>query len=168
MAVIADGVTRDESEQIVDRAAQVLPYLAPSISDDFTTTFDAGPEGDLDPKLTARTVTGRLAADQAAALFDGNAGRLYELEDGPSAIVNELGFIGDPFMPWLEAVGLDWPEVRSELCPLGLCAVYSPAYECRPDTTRLIANRLNSSATNPATLIHAAAFRHPAVARACR
>jgi hypothetical protein len=45
----------------------------------------------------------------------------------------------------------------------------TPAYECNPTVTRLMKNKLNTIATNPATLIHADfRSRHPAVERACR
>ena len=58
---------------------------------------------------------------------------------------------------------------RGWMCGLDGQPQPTPAYECRPVMTRLMKNRLNTIATNPATLIHAALrSRQPAVERACR
>ncbi|WLP88514.1 hypothetical protein [Gordonia sp. NB41Y] len=57
------------------------------------------------------TVTGADAAASAADLFDCDPAAFLALEQDGSPVADQLGIVGDPFEPWLSALGLAWPEL---------------------------------------------------------
>lgn len=66
--------------------------------------------GDRDPDTAARTLTGTTAATTLAALYNTNPQPLLDLETDPTPIQEEIGIIASPFLPWLHALHLDWPQ----------------------------------------------------------
>lgn len=68
------------------------------------------PDGEPEPVAAARVVGGPDAAAEAAELYGRAPQRLLDLEADPSPIADHIGSIGSPFMPWLEALGLEWPR----------------------------------------------------------
>lgn len=68
------------------------------------------PEEEPEPATADRVITGAQAAAVAAELYGIDPQGLLALEDDPSPVVQGLGLIGSPFMPWLSLFGLGWPK----------------------------------------------------------
>lgn len=68
------------------------------------------PEDDPEPATAARAFTGPGPAAAAAALYEVAEGPLLAVEADASPVWENLGVIGDPFDPWLDAMGLTWPD----------------------------------------------------------
>lgn len=67
-------------------------------------------DGSVDTDAVARTITGTEPATEVARLFDVDPDPLVALDADPSPIREEIGFYASPFLPWLHALDLDWPE----------------------------------------------------------
>ncbi|GAB17516.1 hypothetical protein GOEFS_035_00480 [Gordonia effusa NBRC 100432] len=81
-----------------------LVYLShlndPDIDDDGT---DAGVAG--------RIRTGGQAVTELANLYGVSDKPLLSIEKNPTAVTDNLGVIGTPFDPWLDALNLQWPQL---------------------------------------------------------
>ncbi|QKT06295.1 hypothetical protein HUN08_03085 [Gordonia sp. X0973] len=69
--------------------------------------------GDSNPELVPDNLRqGAQAATEAAALYDADPQAILDIENDPTPVADNLGTIGDPFSPWLDALGLAWPDSR--------------------------------------------------------
>ncbi|WP_161895285.1 hypothetical protein [Gordonia spumicola] len=67
-------------------------------------------EYEADQGSIARQVRGADAATRAARVFDVDPGALIDLDSDTAPVVGEIGFVGSPFIPLLNALNLQWPE----------------------------------------------------------
>ncbi|MGC4935588.1 hypothetical protein ACLQ3C_18115 [Gordonia sp. DT30] len=67
-------------------------------------------DGAVDDQAAGHVVTGRTAATRLAELFDVEPDPVRTLDADPTPIKVGIGYIADPFLPWLHNLDLDWPE----------------------------------------------------------
>lgn len=67
-------------------------------------------DGAIDDQAAGRVVTGPTAATKLAELFGVDPDPVRALDADPTPITDGIGYIADPFLPWLHNLDLDWPE----------------------------------------------------------
>ncbi|WLP88535.1 hypothetical protein [Gordonia sp. NB41Y] len=65
---------------------------------------------DVDEDASSRVVAGPGPAGALAELFGVDGEPVRELDADPTTIRDGIGYIADPFLPWLHNLELDWPE----------------------------------------------------------
>ncbi|WP_330181265.1 hypothetical protein OHB26_33555 [Nocardia sp. NBC_01503] len=69
----------------------------------------SSPDGSVDPTLATTDRAGIDAALEMARLWDADPAAVTAVESQFDEMSQSLGRVGTPFMPWLNALGLEWP-----------------------------------------------------------
>lgn len=85
--------------------------LTDTLADCVYRAYVPAEDGDVDDDAAARAITGEVAATRLAELFDVDPEPVRELDADPTPIQEGIGYIADPFLPWLDNLNLDWPEL---------------------------------------------------------